>query len=82
MYLSTNRYTSKSSGFGFVEMATDAGARKAVELFHGYSLSDRPMTVQAIEQPEVTEWKGTSNTTVFRKLPRPVEESPNDDGKS
>ncbi|MBK8024712.1 MAG: RNA-binding protein [Chloroflexi bacterium] len=84
VYLSTNRYTSKSNGFGFVEMVSEAGAQKAIELFHGYSLSDRLMTVQEMDSLKPAEWKGAATTVVFRKFPRPVpvEETPSDDATS
>ena len=72
VYLATDRYTSKSSGFAFVHMATEEEGRKAIELFHGYSLSDRPMTVQEVKNSEAPEWKGSSGTVIFRKLHPPV----------
>lgn len=72
VYLAKDRYTSKSSGFGFVHMATEEGGRKAIEHYHGYSLSDRPMTVQEVKSSEAPEWKGSSGTVVFRKLHPPV----------
>lgn len=72
VYLATDRYTSKSSGFGFVHMATEEGGRKAIKLFHGHSLSDRPMTVQEVKSSETPEWKGSSGTIIFRKLHPPV----------
>lgn len=72
VYLATDRYTSKSNGFGFVHMATEEGGRKAIERFHGYSLSDRPITVQEVKDTTAPEWKGTSSTVVFRKLHPPV----------
>jgi len=82
IYLSKNRFTSKSSGFAFVEMASESAAVKAVELFHGHRISERSLTVQAIDPASSSEWKGTLNTVVLRKSPPEAEASQNDDGKS
>lgn len=41
----TDKMTGRSRGFGFVEMADDAGAQKAVEMFNGYKLDDRELVV-------------------------------------
>jgi RNA recognition motif-containing protein len=40
-----DRETGKSKGFGFVEMETDEGAQEAIKRFNGYSLDNRPLTV-------------------------------------
>lgn len=40
-----DRETGKSKGFGFVEMATDEDAQEAIKRFNGYSLDNRPLTV-------------------------------------
>ena len=40
-----DRMTGRSRGFGFVEMADDAGAAKAVETFNGYELEGRKLVV-------------------------------------
>lgn len=41
----TDKITGRSRGFGFIEMADDAAAQKAIELFNGYKLDDRELTV-------------------------------------
>ena len=41
----TDRMTGRSRGFGFVEMADDASAQKAIEMFNGYKLDDRELVV-------------------------------------
>ena len=41
----SDKMTGRSRGFGFVEMADDAGAQKAIETFNGYKLDDRELTV-------------------------------------
>jgi RNA recognition motif-containing protein len=41
----TERETGRSKGFGFVEMATAEDAQKAIEMFNGYALDNRPLTV-------------------------------------
>lgn len=41
----TDRETGRSKGFGFVEMATEEGAREAIKQFNGYQLQSRPLTV-------------------------------------
>lgn len=79
IYLSTSRYTVKSSGFAFVEMATESDTQRAIEMFHGYLLADRPMTVQAIENTNLEKGKGAANTVIYRKLPRPSKEEQNGD---
>jgi len=41
----TDRYTGRSRGFGFVEMADEDGAKKAIEMFDGKELDGRKLTV-------------------------------------
>ncbi len=41
----TDRETGRSRGFGFVEMASDADARKAIETLNDTSLDGRNITV-------------------------------------
>ena len=43
--LITDRDTGRPKGFGFVEMATDDGAKEAIKRFNGYSLNERTLTV-------------------------------------
>ncbi len=41
----TDRYSGRSRGFGFVEMATSAEGRKAIEELNGKSLDGRTISV-------------------------------------
>lgn len=41
----TDRDTGRSKGFGFVEMTTQADAEKAVSMFNGRELHNRPLKV-------------------------------------
>ena len=41
----TDKFTGKSRGFGFVEMANAEGAQKAIETLNGYELGGRKITV-------------------------------------
>ncbi len=43
--LITDRETGRSRGFGFVEMATQEEAQKAISMFNGNQLGDRALTV-------------------------------------
>ena len=40
-----DKMTGRSKGFGFVEMATDEGAKAAIEMFNGKELDGRKLTV-------------------------------------
>ena len=40
-----DKMTGRSKGFGFVEMATDEDAQKAIEMFNGSELEGRKLTV-------------------------------------
>ena len=40
-----DKMSGRSRGFGFVEMADEASAQKAVETLNGYKLDDRELTV-------------------------------------
>ena len=40
-----DRDTRRSKGFGFVEMATQADAEKAIQMFNSHELDGRPLTV-------------------------------------
>ena len=45
--------TGRARGFGFVQMATDAEAEKAIAEFHEYQLQGRPLVVnEAKPKPE------------------------------
>lgn len=41
----TDRETGRGRGFGFVEMATDAEAKKAIEMFNGKDMDGRALVV-------------------------------------
>jgi RNA recognition motif-containing protein len=41
----TDRNSGRSKGFGFVEMATDEDAEKAIEMFNGKEIDGRALTV-------------------------------------
>jgi len=41
----TDRMTGRSRGFGFVEMATEEGAQKAIETINGKELDGRTLSV-------------------------------------
>jgi cold-inducible RNA-binding protein len=48
----TDRMSGRSKGFGFVEMATEAEAQKAIEMFNGKELDGRSITVNEARPPE------------------------------
>jgi RNA recognition motif-containing protein len=52
----TDRYTGRSKGFAFVEMGDQSEAEKAINMFNGYSMSDRELKVSMArpreERPE------------------------------
>jgi len=41
----TDKFSGRSKGFGFVEMATEEEAKKAVEMFNGKELDGRTIIV-------------------------------------
>jgi len=41
----SDKFTGRSRGFGFVEMADDQGAADAIEKFNGYSMGERKLVV-------------------------------------
>lgn len=47
-----DRDSGRSKGFGFVEMASDADAQKAIDLFHGTEYQGRPLTVNVARPRE------------------------------
>ncbi len=40
-----DKMSGRSKGFGFVEMADDASAQKAIDMFNGKDMGGRPLTV-------------------------------------
>lgn len=53
----TDRYSGRSRGFGFVEMATSAEGRKAIEELNGKVLDGRTITVDEA-RPQAREGGG------------------------
>lgn len=41
----TDKFSGRSRGFGFVEMVSGSEANKAIEMFNGYDLEGRKLTV-------------------------------------
>ncbi|MBI5620121.1 RNA-binding protein [Candidatus Gottesmanbacteria bacterium] len=41
----SDKYSGRSRGFGFVEMASDAESKKAIEMFNGKDVEGRAMVV-------------------------------------
>lgn len=41
----SDKYSGRSRGFGFVEMASDADAKKAIEMFNGKDVDGRALVV-------------------------------------
>ncbi len=41
----SDKFSGRSKGFGFVEMSTDEGAQKAIEMFNGQKMGDRSIVV-------------------------------------
>ena len=56
----SDRYSGRSRGFGFVEMASDADANKAVEQLNGTSLDGRSITVAEARPRENRDDRGGS----------------------
>ena len=50
--LITDKFTGKSRGFAFVEMASPADAQKAIAQFHGKDLDGRALTVNEAKPRE------------------------------
>jgi cold-inducible RNA-binding protein len=50
--LITDKYTGKSRGFAFVEMASDADAQKAIAELSGKDMDGRPLTVNIAKPRE------------------------------
>ncbi len=53
-----DRFTNRSKGFGFVEMATDELAQQAIQQFHGADFNGRSMTVNEARPMEPREGGG------------------------
>lgn len=53
--LITDRRSGRAKGFGFVEMATDEEAKKAIEQLNGQTLSERQIVVNEARPPQKRE---------------------------
>lgn len=47
----TDKFTGRSRGFGFVEMATDEDAARAISELNGKEFMGRPLTVSEAKEP-------------------------------
>jgi cold-inducible RNA-binding protein len=54
----TDTYSGQSRGFGFVEMATDEAAQKAVTMFNGKDFMERALTVNEARPQAKREGRG------------------------
>ncbi len=50
--VAVDRYSSRSRGFGFVEMTSDEDARKAIQELNGKTLDGRTLTVDEARPPQ------------------------------
>lgn len=57
-----DKMTGRSKGFGFVEMATDEEAQKAIEMFNGKDLDGRNITVNEARPQEARPRTGGFNS--------------------
>jgi len=48
----TDKYSGRSRGFGFVEMETEEGAQKAIEMFNGKDFNGRNIVVNVARPRE------------------------------
>jgi RNA recognition motif-containing protein len=64
----TDKYTGKSRGFGFVEMSSDADAKKAIEELDKAEYDGKVITV-SVARPK-TETRGRDNGGSFRDKDR------------
>lgn len=51
----TDRHSGRSKGFGFVEMVTDEGAAKAIEMWNGNEYESRKLVVNEARPREERE---------------------------
>ena len=59
----TDRETGQGRGFGFVTMATEADAKKAIQELNGYALAGRNLRVnEAEDRPARSAWPPTPGT--------------------
>lgn len=51
----TDRYSGKSKGFAFVEMGSEEGAKKAIEMLNGKTVKERAIIVNEARPPRPRE---------------------------
>ena len=51
----SDKYSGRSRGFGFVEMASDAEVKKAIEMFNGKEVDGRALVVNEARPPKPRE---------------------------
>ncbi|MFZ5844974.1 MAG: RNA recognition motif domain-containing protein [Patescibacteria group bacterium] len=51
----SDKYSGRSRGFGFVEMASDEEAKKAIEMFNGKEVDGRSLVVNEARPPKPRE---------------------------
>ncbi len=56
-----DKFTNQSRGFGFVEMATEEQASKAIDMFNGKELGGRNLTVNESKPQEKRSFSGGGN---------------------
>ena len=69
-----DRASNRSKGFGFVEMATEEGANKAMDMFNEYSFHNRKIRVDMAKPREGGEGGGGGGGRDRRRPPRPRRE--------
>jgi len=55
----TDRYTGRGKGFGFVEMATEEEAQKAIKMLNGHDLNGRTIVVNEARPQEDRSQRGS-----------------------
>lgn len=58
VHLITDAHTGQPKGFGFVEMASEGDAQKAIETLNGTILMERSLTVNEAKPPKPREQRG------------------------
>lgn len=54
----TDRYTGRSRGFGFVEMATEEAAKEAIDSMNGKDVDGRQLRVAEAKPRQDRDWRG------------------------
>lgn len=66
-----DKYSGQSRGFGFVEMATEEEAQKAMQALNGYNLEGRNIIVkEALPKPTFTNGRAGSDRRGFGGRPQ------------